>query len=843
MSKIVFSVDYEGFDTENEGTCILSGWRGSVKPEPIYLSLEVDGTQVRFGAEYYYERPDIYQICKTLSKEDTKIAFEVKIYHMKQLLGKSRQFVLYATQGTERVIIWKRSVEELKKLYRKSTIRYEIDKVCLRRVGLQLEGWVLDKFLHDEIFVVNEKGQQIDTTIKRISRPDVCKKNKVKDRFYPCGFHMEVPMETVRASKKIIFCFKNKLVCKKVPFDVKELLYQNSPKGRKKELLSKKNRESNKAIIKHHGRKFFKEYVKDYMAGDMEEYDLWRTFHLPTAHELQLQRIHSFSYTPLISIVIPLYNTPEKYLREMLDSIQNQTYMNWELCLADGSSNSHAETIIKNHYVSDSRVHYCHLTENKGISGNTNAAAEMATGDYIMLCDHDDLVAEDALYEIVKAINENPGTDVVYTDEDLVDEDGTYYFSPRFKPDFNMDFLRSINYICHIFVVKRTLFNNLGGFRSEYDGAQDYDLILRCCESTDKICHIPKVLYHWRAFENSTAGNPESKNYAINASVKALEDHYRRVGLDAKVEYTDIFIMLRTIMKVSGTPKVSIIILSKDHTDDLDKCIRSIEEKSTWKNFEIIVVENNSEHQATFDYYEKIQTEFSNVKVVVWEGPFNYSAINNYGATFASGDYFVLLNNDIEVITPTWMEQMLGYCQREDVGAVGAKLYYPDDTVQHAGVVVGVGAFAGHILTKFDTEAVGYFGRLKAIQDISAVTAACIMVSKEVYHEVNGLDESFVVAMNDVDFCLRIREKGKLIVFNPWVELYHYESKSRGYEDTPEKYQRFVKEVGRFRERWKDILDAGDPYYNPNLSLMKGDCSWRMKLEHFDILKDIEESK
>ena len=392
-------------------------------------------------------------------------------------------------------------------------------------------------------------------------------------------------------------------------------------------------------------------------------------------------------------------------------------------------------------------------------------------------------------------------------------------------------------------MVKKSIIDEVGGFREEFDGAQDWDLILRCCEKTEHIHHVPKILYHWRAHEASTAGNPESKTYAIEAGRKAIEEHYKRVGIDAELVYTDIFIMFRTIMKVKGTPKVSILIPNKDAIDTLDVCVKSIVEKSTYENYEIIIIENNSTEAETFAYYKKLEEENSKIKTVFYEGDFNYSKINNFGASKASGDYYILLNNDTEVIEPTWIEEMLGYCQMDDVGIVGAKLLYPDDTVQHCGVVVGLGGFAGHILTGFAKEDPVSFGRLKTIQDALAVTAACLMVKKSSFDAVGGLTEEFKVALNDVDFCLKVRALGQKVVLNPWAQLYHYESKTRGYEDTPEKKERFKGEVKRFRDKWREFLEAGDPYYNPNLTLTLGDCSIRGKYEHFDIVDEIEGNK
>ena len=373
-----------------------------------------------------------------------------------------------------------------------------------------------------------------------------------------------------------------------------------------------------------------------------------------------------------------------------------------------------------------------------------------------------------------------------------------------------------------------------GGFRSEYDGAQDWDMILRCCEKAGKIRHIPRVLYHWRAYEESTAGNPESKNYAIEAGRRALEAHFSRCHLEAELEYTDIFILFRPVLKLKKRDRISIIICSRDEAQTLNKCVTSILEKSTYDNYEIIIVENNSTQEETFALYSELCGRSDRVRVVTFEGAFNYSAVNNFGASYADGDYLLLLNNDTEVITPDWLERMLANCQREDVAAVGAKLLYPDDTVQHCGVVVGLGGFAGHILTGSSESEPGYFGRLQALQDVSAVTAACIMVDRRCWEETGGLDESFTIALNDIDFCLRLRETGKRIVLDPGVELYHYESKSRGFDDSPEKKERFKKEIRRFRERWSGFLAKGDPYYSPNLTLRYNDCRIRQAGETFE---------
>ena len=504
-----------------------------------------------------------------------------------------------------------------------------------------------------------------------------------------------------------------------------------------------------------------------------------------------------------------------------------QTYSNWELCLSDGSgNNSPIAGVLKEYEKKDKRIKVVYNKEPLQISRNTNAALEIATGDYIAFADHDDLLAPNAFYECVKTINKNPEVEMIYTDEDKITMDGKQHFMPHFKTDFNLDLLRSVNYICHLCVVKKSLYEKVGKLNPEFDGAQDYDFVFRCIEKTKNIVHIPKILYHWRAHKDSTAENPESKNYAFEAGRMAIAAHLKRMGIEGEVFSLEMKGSYRVKYKLKEEPLVSVIIPTKDHIDDLDKCLKSLEEINTYDNIEYIIVENNSEKEETFEYYKKIEKENSKVKVVYWkEKGFNYPSINNLGVKSSKGDYLLFLNNDTEIRNADCIEELVSQCQRKEVGAVGARLYYEDGTIQHAGVIVGVGGVAGHAFLGYDHDASGYFGRIKLLQDYSAVTAACIMVKRKVYEEVKGFDEEYAVAFNDVDLCLKIRRAGYLIVYDPYVELNHYESKSRGYEDTEEKIRRFNSEIALFQKRWKTFLKAGDPYYNPNLTLARNDFS------------------
>ena len=573
---------------------------------------------------------------------------------------------------------------------------------------------------------------------------------------------------------------------------------------------------------------------------ELSDYEKWMKANEPDDQELLRQTKTKFKKKPKISIVIPLYNTDTEFFRELLYSIHTQTYNKWELCLADGSSEE--LTDIKKMVEKDKRIKYKFLGENKGISGNTNEALKMATGDYISLVDHDDILSESALFEFVKVINENPDVDFIYSDEDKFHFMDEPYYEPHFKPDFAPDTLRANNYICHYSIFKKELLDKIGGFNSEFDGAQDYDLILRATENAKKIIHIPKVLYHWRVHKGSTSMETEAKPYAIIAGRKAVESHLERVGLKGKV-YDGVHPgTYEVVYDVIGSPKVSIIIPNKDGIDMLKTCVESIFAKTTYKNYEIDIIENNSEKVDTFEYYkelikdsrikifnyntgkqieseEECSIEFTNNNKREVKPGFNYSAIINFGVRSVDGDFVVQLNNDTELLTGNWLEKMIGFCQREDVGACGVRLFYPDDTIQHAGIIVGALQVAAHVFRGLRRGDIGYFGREDLIQNMNAVTAACIMTRREIYEKVGFMNEDFAVAFNDIDFCLRIRKAGYLIVFDPYVELTHYESKSRGNDMDPDKIERFQGEINLFLETWKEKLEAGDEYYNPNLSL------------------------
>ena len=533
-----------------------------------------------------------------------------------------------------------------------------------------------------------------------------------------------------------------------------------------------------------------------------------------------------------ISIVVPLYNTPLNFLEELLDSVVNQTYRNWELCCVDAGQDTAVGQHVQARAKADPRIRYQKLTENEGIAGNTNHGFELATGDYIALLDHDDILHPCALWYTAQAIVEQ-GADFIYTDEATFEGKVENVVLYHFKPDFMLDNLRSNNYICHLTTFSKVLMEQAGGGeRAEYNGSQDYDLFLRLTEKARKIAHIPHALYYWRSSPNSTASDISAKTYCIDAGIAALKAHYARCG----VAVDDVTLIpgtpgyYKTDYTMAHPGRVSILIPTCDHIRDLETCVESIYARTTYPDFEILLIENNSKEEQTFRSYERMRKEHPDtLKVLTWQGKgFNYSALNNFGARYATGEYLLLLNNDTEVITPGWLEEMVMYAQQKRVGCVGAKLLYPDDTIQHAGVGFGIGGVAGHLHKYFPATSDGYMGRLNYVQDVYGDTAACLLIRKEIYDEVHGLDESYAVAFNDVDFCVRVREAGYTNVFTPFAQLYHYESKSRGMEDNPEKQKRFQGEVLRFQARWGDLLAKGDPCTNPNFDIQREDFSLKI---------------
>ncbi|HOL21914.1 MAG TPA: glycosyltransferase family 2 protein [bacterium] len=555
-----------------------------------------------------------------------------------------------------------------------------------------------------------------------------------------------------------------------------------------------------------------------------KEYSLW--IKQNQEKSIAYQKDIKFSYTPKISIITATYNPPLDILKSTILSVLGQTYSNWELCIADGKSSPGVCKMLEEFRSKDSRIKVIFLEENKGIAGNFNEGISLATGDYISFLDHDDMLSLNALFEVVRKINANPEAEIIYSDEDIMDSRGKR-IRPLFKPDWSPDYLRSCNYICHFLVIKKTLLDEIGYFRNGFDGSQDYDLVLRLTEKSEKILHIPKVLYHWRYSPGSVLVSETSKPLAWENGKKALEEHIMRTGQEGRVEYGRGLYTYRVIYKIKGTPEVSIIIPNTNNKKGLEKCINSILVKSTYKNYDIIIGENNSSEEEILSYYRQLENK-GNIKIVIWDKPFNHSGINNLCARHTNAPFLLFINNNTEVITPSWIENMLEHCQRKETGAVGAKLYYPDGKIQHAGIIIqGCGpvyAFEG-----FNGNSKGYMSRAVLIQNYSAVSGACLLTRKEVFEEVGGFDENLASAYNDVDYCIKLREKGYLIVWTPYSELFHYEKKTRTGDITRKKTDILKKELEYLKNKWKNIFDRTDPYYNPNLHSEKGNFALNIK--------------
>lgn len=531
----------------------------------------------------------------------------------------------------------------------------------------------------------------------------------------------------------------------------------------------------------------------------------------------QIEEPINFDYNPLISVLIPVYNINRKYLSECIDSILNQTYSNLEVCLVDDAS-TNIETIntLKEYQEKDNRVKVKFRKKNGHISATTNDALAMAKGEFVALVDNDDLLTNNALYEVVKVLNENQEIDFIYSDEDKLDTKGRRR-DPHFKPDFSPDTLMSLNYICHLAVIRKTIVEAVGGFEIGLEGAQDHDLFLKVTEKTNKIYHISKILYHWRMVEGSTSMTIDNKSYATDKGAIAIENALKRRKIKGHVEKDQASTYYRVVYEYDKEPLISIIIPTKDYADVLDACLSSLYDKTTYKNFEVIVINNRSEKKETFDLFEKYQEEHSNFKIVEADMEFNYSKINNLAVQEAKGEYIVLLNNDTEIITNNWLETMVGYAALPHIGTVGPKLLYPDTTVQHAGVILGLGGVASHAYIGRNRDELGMYGRLRVPYNYSAVTAACLMISRKKFEEVNELEEDLMVAYNDIDLNIKNLKNGYHNVFLPQVELFHHESKSRGLDTTSEKYKRFLKEEEYMYNKWGYELEH-DKYYNSNFS-------------------------
>lgn len=797
----------------------VNGWCFSKNKSNLDYSLKINDKEYEFDFLPIL-RMDVFKKYKDFL-DTNKVGFYVRVYPSEDVIN---SFILsvFDKDGNEQNLL-SLDKDALDQIEDNCPIEFAIDSYEMDKTSnlAKVHGWAYSVDCEDiSIQILDSNDKEVDSTIRIVNRTDLVDLHFIEEDRKACGFQISF---SLLQGQKYYINFISKSSSKKVMLKkrthsrirlLRSYILNVNPENIKKAGI----------YLKRNGMKGFLKRLRYGVSPYTSNYSDWLLANRVSAKDLEIQKSNKFSYAPKISVIVATFNTKESYLKDMIDSVVNQSYANWQLCIADGSTDDRVQKYIEENYSKEQRIQFTKLDDNYGIAGNMNKALELATGDYVGLYDHDDILELDCFYEIVSALQEYR-YDVLYTDEDKLDDDTKKYVDPNFKPDYSEDLLRSHNYITHFFCVNKKLIDEVGGLRSEFDGSQDYDFIFRCVEKANKVHHIPKILYHWRMHMQSTAQNPESKMYCYEAGKKAIEAHYQRTGVQAKVEMMPkpYYGLYHTIYSTQDNPLVSILIPNMNHKDVLKTCIDSLYEVNNYKNFEVIIIENNSTEQEIFDYYDQLQEEHENIKVVKWEKEFNYSAINNFGAKFAEGDYLLLLNNDTEMIKPDALSEMLGCCMRPEVGVVGAKLLYADDTIQHAGVVIGFSGYAGHVFNGIGKDDLGFMMRAIINCNYSSVTGACLMTKKSIFEEVGGLDEKFQVACNDVDYCLKVREKDYLVVYDAFSLWHHYESKSRGYDDNnKEKMWRFNHEVEIFQKKWPEILANGDPYYNKNFRIENG---------------------
>jgi GT2 family glycosyltransferase len=798
----------------HEETVLVMNGIFQYQPGKLFIDVIVNGKKIPSNAYIWPAEQN---------KENSSQFFEMQLSIS---VDNIVDLALILNTGTgEEITIFRSDRDEIKQHIIDQTIIAKVQSVSIDDCIGTAIGWAYSIQGNDIRYEIHdENGQKVRLSLRRTLQQRLAERKVISQADSLCGFILTFEGQ---AGHSYTLDINDGETSQSILFD-QYLPVKEARSKRIIHILHMINRKNIKRGIRHLQKygliSFFQRLSK--RIDEETDYDAWFHQNCISQKKLEEEKNHIFVYAPKISLIVPVFNTPKDLLEEMIQSVLQQSYSNWQLCIADGSDeNSDARKIVTEYTAKDQRIKAEFLTENYGISGNTNHALKMADGEYTALFDHDDVLEHDALYEIVKSLQE-VHHDIIYTDEDKLNDRTGQFEDPNFKPDYDKDLLLSHNYITHFFVVKTQIIKEIGGFDSQFDGSQDYDVILRCIEHAKNIHHIAKSLYHWRMHEGSTALDPESKMYCYVAGQKAIQAHLDRMGIKAKVEMQGkpLFGLYHVIYEVPHA-MVSIIIPNMDHSQVLKTCIDSLFHISQFQDFEVIIVENNSQEQATFSYYDTLQKEHKNVRVVTWkEKEFNYSAINNYGESFAKGEYLLFLNNDTEMIGHDAISEMVGLCAREDdVGAVGAKLLYQDNTIQHAGVIVGFSGYAGHVFNDIPNgKDYGYMTRDVLNGDLSAVTAACMMTKKAVFEEVHGFDEQFKIACNDIDYCLKVRKTGKLVAYNAFSLWHHYESKSRGYENSFEKTVRFDDEVARWQKKWMDVLLGGDPYYNRNFKVEDG---------------------
>lgn len=683
--------------------------------------------------------------------------------------------------------------------------------------NLTITGWALDTITKESpTFTINNENQVSAYNIQRVLREDV---NQIYQTEPAIEAGFVVTLEGIKQKKVLPFHFQSSAHVVTVDF----------PLNKKYPVIPGTEDKVTRLWIK--AKKGFKYMAKNGISHTIQRakieklrnqasYPNWLARNEVLDIEAMTQEIATFHYQPKISIAMPVYNVEEKWLRLCIDSILNQVYTNWELCMADdASTDPNVKKILTEYQQLDERIRVVFREQNGHISEATNSALAIATGEFVALLDNDDELAINAFYEVVKVLNENPELDLIYSDEDKIDMDGNRS-DPAFKPDWSPDLLLGTNYISHLGVYRRSILEEIGGFRKGYEGSQDYDLVLRFTEKTTKerITHIPKVLYYWRMLPTSTAVDQGSKGYAFEAGLRAVQDALVRRGINGHATHGAANGLYDVYYDIESEKLVSIIIPTKNGYKDVQRCVSSIIEKTTYQNYEIIMADNGSTDPKMHELYAEFEQQLpGRFFVESIDIPFNFSTINNRAAKKAHGEYLLFLNNDTEVITENWLTLMVSFAQQERIGCVGAKLLYPNNTVQHAGVILGLGGVAGHGHYGYPHGDLGYFGRLAINVNYSAVTAACLLMKKADFDAVGGFEEAFTIAFNDVDLCLKVQALGRDNVWLHEAELYHFESQTRGYDDKGKKKKRFEQEKVMMEEKWGPLIE-NDPFYNPNLT-------------------------
>lgn len=821
MQNIYYHIDLVNVTKNN---IIIRGWAFSTTQKQITISIKENNK---------------YQIQK-MSREDVKNAFQeyeqAKCSGFKLIIDNTENLneITLIFKDNHQEIIYNININEIRvkntkdqaekevvEVVKSNSIKYNIDEYKIEKNQLIIKGWAFSNSESKQLKI--SILDNIEYQTEKVDRIDVFN-NFNKNQCLKSGFIIRVHTNNKRNINLVLKLEKTKEKVS-LTFNVKQIKkYTRVQKiQRVKSLLNNTNLKKFILYIKKNGIKKAIIKAKDKFNGNIkndfsELYNNW----IKENESYDVNKINAelenFRHSPKISIIMPVYNVEEKWLRKCIESVQNQYYRNWELCIADDKSTyDYIRPLLEGYMLKDNRIKVVFREVNGHISKASNSALELADGEYIALLDNDDELPPFALYEVVKLINEKPDADLIYSDEDKIDEKGNR-IDPHFKPDWSPDTLLSSNYISHLGVYRTSIIKKIGGFRVGYEGSQDYDLILRFTEKTNNIYHISKVLYHWRMVEGSTALGGENKGYAYKAGLKALEDAIFRRKYDARVVEAKDVPYYNVIFNYYKEDFVSIIIPTRDRADILETCLESIYTKSIFKNYEIIIVDNGSIEEETFRLFSKYKEDYANFRVIKVDIPFNYSKLNNEGVKVAKGNLLLFLNNDIEVISKDWLDKMVGQARRSEIGVVGSKLYYPNNRIQHAGVVLGMGGIAGHAHLMADKYEFGYYARLKVNYNYSAVTGACMMIKRTVFEQVGGFEENLAVAFNDIDLCIRIMNEGYYNIHLADVELYHHESISRGKEDSEDKLRRFNLEIKYMTDKWKDVLE-NDLYYNKNLSL------------------------